>query len=407
MNFPSCLSGRATGFGFQHRLHCIAVLLSIYCLSMWTFADDARAEVLILQKDRTPGIVNTVYQVGDMAFISAPELFTALGFTFSWQPRSGKLVARRDDFSIVLAPDAHHVVCGLKTYRLESPPRFLHGALCVPVEFIVKALPKLCGVDVRLQSLKAVPPPALKDVLGQAQNLRRIVIDPGHGGHDSGARSRQGIEEKSINLAVALKLRDRLVEDMGVDVVLTRDDDFFIPLNVRTSIGNKCGADLFLSIHANGSLRKEATGLETYFLSFESTDRQAAMLAEEENRSARFEKDSFFSGLSESDDMLAILRDLASTENMKESEKLASAVQKRLVQALHLPNRGVKQAPFFVLVGSRIPAILVEVGFVSNPREAKRLNNPKTQDRIADALYKAILYYDHTLGNRNVASSAQ
>ncbi len=380
-------------------IHPIFFCLVVASLAL-LFTSGAAAEVMLICKDRSPGIVQTVYQVDDIEYISSPELFSALGFTFSWQPRTQKLVAKKDDFSIILSPGAHHIICGLKNYRLKSPPRFFNGALCVPVEFVEKALPTLCGIQVRIQDLSAKPPPSLKEVLNQAQNLRRIVLDPGHGGHDSGARSPQGIEEKDINLAIALKLRERLVEDMGIDVVMTRESDFFIPLNVRTSIGNKCHADLFLSIHANGSRRREATGLETFFLSFESTDRQTAMLAAEENRSARFETDSIFAGLSEGDDMLAILRDLASAENMKESEKLAATVQRNLVKTLHLPNRGVKQAPFFVLVGSRVPAILVETGFVSNPTEAARLNTPGTQAKIADALYKAILYYDQTLSRK-------
>ncbi|MCB1154975.1 N-acetylmuramoyl-L-alanine amidase, partial [bacterium] len=204
-----------------------------------------------------------------------------------------------------------------------------------------------------------------------------------------------------INLAIGLKLRDRLVRDMGIEVIMTREGDYFIPLGGRTTIGNRSDADLFMSIHANGATRRSATGLETYFLSMEATDKQAARLAAEENKSAQYDTEGLFAGgVENEDDLKTILRDMISSENMKASEQLAASVQKRMVETLNLPNRGVKQAPFFVLVGSKAPAILVETGFVSNPDEARVLASESVQEQIADALYEAILYYDETLTER-------
>ncbi|MBZ0272922.1 N-acetylmuramoyl-L-alanine amidase [bacterium] len=340
-----------------------------------------------------------VHALDGTTYVSVPELLNALELSFDWQARNEKLTARLADAFLVVAPGTPFVLAGTRTYRMQTPPRYINGTLFAPTELIERALPELLGKPLTLASIRPTPVPDLAANLFQARNIRRVVVDAGHGGHDTGARSPTGINEKDINLAIAKKVRDRLVEDFEIDVVMTRETDVFIPLGERTAIGNRAGAELFLCIHANGSTNRAATGLETYFLAFEATDRQAARIAAEENRVASLDPTSPFAALAEGDDLKRILIDLVSAENMKASEKLAAAVQRRMVQTLRLPNRGVKQAPFFVLVGSKIPAILVEVGFVSNPYEAAALANPAVQDEIANALFHAIVYYDETLSN--------
>jgi len=386
--------------GFRPRPFLLLLLPGVlFFLSSLTHARPARADARIVEAGRQAVTLSNVFKIGDNVYFSAPELFHALGFSFTWQARTEKLVARKDEQSLVIMPGTNHVISGSKTWRLSTPPRFISGTLCVPVEFVQRTIPVMMDLKISIEHLDPQSPPPLGPLLRRAENIKRVVLDPGHGGHDLGAKSPQGIYEKDINLAIALKLRGRLERDMGVEVVLTRDGDYFVPLSGRTGIGNRADADLFMAIHANGSPSHKSSGLETYFLSFEASDRQAARLAEEENKSVQFDPDSPFAQFGGEDDLKAILIDTVSTENMKASEKLAAAVQRRLVQSLDLPNRGVKQAPFFVLVGSRIPAILVEVGFVSNPEEASRLASPRTQDEIADALFKAISYYDETLSH--------
>jgi N-acetylmuramoyl-L-alanine amidase len=342
--------------------------------------------------------IKSVYSAAGGVFLSLPEISTALKLKMTWQARTEKIVIRARDSNIVLSPGMNHVAVGGKVWRLNSPPRYIQGTVYVPLEFVQRALPIIGEVDVSVERVHPDPAPVWTDFIKKSKSIRRVVLDPGHGGHDAGARSPQGINEKDINLAIALKLRDRLEKEFGIEVIMTRDADYFIPLSGRTKIGNRGEADLFLCIHANGSVNRSATGLETYFLAIEATDRQAAKIAEEENQEAlRFDPESPFAKIANQDDLKTILVDMVSAENMKASEFLAEAVQRRLVQTLRLPNRGVKQACFFVLVGSSIPAILVETGFVSNPEEAQRLSNPEVQDEIADALFDALEYYDSTL----------
>lgn len=339
------------------------------------------------------------YVIDGVIYLSVIEVMEALGFEGSWHAPAEKWMARKGDQVIAVMPGVAEIVSGDRRIRLENPPRYIGDTLCVPAEFVKRALPRLLELSPRLQDVDAAPPPAVPDLLAARYVLKRVVIDAGHGGHDTGARSPEGILEKDINLAIALKVRELLLRETDIEPILTRDSDFFVPLAGRTKIGNRAEADLFVSVHSNGSVNRAATGLETYFLSFEATDRQAARLAAEENAVVQFETDSPFAAFGEGDDLTAILRDMTNAENMRASERLAAAVQARMVQMLGLPNRGVKQAPFFVLVGSKIPAILVEVGFVSNPEEARKLASEETQWRLAGAIFQAVLHYDEVLAS--------
>lgn len=359
----------------------------------------APADATLVVTGKDPATLRRVYEQDGEIWIGARPLLEALGYQVTWNASSEKLIGHRDDRSVLITPGIEHVVAGAKTRRLAHAPRYIGGELCVPVEFVERALPQILDTQAHLESIHPTPIPAAPTFAATVSVLKKIVVDAGHGGHDAGATSPEGIKEKDINLGVALKLRELLERNTGIEVVLTRDGDYFIPLAGRTQIGNRSEADLFLSIHSNGSVNRAATGLETYFLAYEATDRQAARLAAEENRVVSLEEDSPFAAFTEGDDLAAMLRDMVNADNMRASEHLAAAVQRRIVEYMHLPNRGVKQAPFFVLVGSKNPAILVEVGFASNPVEARRLAEEQTQWVLAEALYQAIVYYDQTLAD--------
>lgn len=220
--------------------------------------------------------------------------------------------------------------------------------------------------------------------------VQRIVIDAGHGGHDPGAHG-NGIVEKDLVLDIALRLRTLLEEQPGVDVVLTRDTDVFIPLEERTAIANREGADLFLSIHANASARKEARGLETYFLNF-ATNPEAEAVAARENATS-----------SQSMGHLPeIVKAITLNNKLAESRELASMVQTQMVRKLKPQNKtvrdlGVKQAPFVVLIGAQMPSVLAEISFVTNRAEASLLKQTSYKTRIAQALCDAILKYQTSL----------
>jgi len=219
------------------------------------------------------------------------------------------------------------------------------------------------------------------------EKVRRIVVDPGHGGHDPGAVGPEGVNEKDVVLAIGLKLAGKLKEEMGLDVVMTRSTDVFIPLEERTAIANKVNADLFVSIHANASLNKAAAGIETYYLNLAKTDKAARVAARENNTS--LEK----VGL-----LQTILFDLMANYKINDSARMAEEVQKALYGKVSRKyhesrNLGVKQGPFYVLVGATMPSILVETAFISNEQEAELLKDRDFQETTAVGIMEGIRNY--------------
>ncbi len=217
--------------------------------------------------------------------------------------------------------------------------------------------------------------------------IRRVVIDPGHGGHDPGAMNADGTREKDVVLEIGLKLARKVREDLGIDVVMTRSTDVFIPLEERTAIANKVNADLFVSIHANASLNKSVTGIETYYLNLAKSDKAARVAARENNTS-----------LDKVNLLQAILFDLMANYKINDSARLADDVQKALCRKISkqysgIKNLGVKQGPFYVLVGATMPSILVETAFISNDNEAGRLKDPEYQEKTAAGIEEGIRGY--------------
>jgi len=230
--------------------------------------------------------------------------------------------------------------------------------------------------------------------------IGKIVVDAGHGGHDTGTIGPNGLEEKDLVLDVALKLGKLLEKRLGAEVVYTRSDDTFVPLETRTAIANKEQADLFISIHANSSRDPSARGVETYYLNFTSS-RDALEVAAREN--AVSEK-----SIHELQDLV---KKIALKEKIEESREFAGDVQKSLYTGLNarnpgLRNRGVKKAPFIVLIGANMPSILAEISFVSNPRDERKLKTGEYRQRIAESLYKGVAVYINGLSGVKVASRA-
>jgi N-acetylmuramoyl-L-alanine amidase len=229
--------------------------------------------------------------------------------------------------------------------------------------------------------------------------IGRIVIDAGHGGHDSGTVGPGGIEEKQVVLDVALRLGKLLKQRLGADVIYTRDNDTFIPLETRTAIANKAQADLFLSIHANSSPDSSARGVETYYLNF-TTSPDALEVAAREN--------------AVSDESIHELSDLVKKITLKdkidESREFAADVQKSLYNDLEdgnpgLKDRGVKKAPFVVLIGANMPSILAEISFLTNSDDARELQQPAYRQRIAESLYRGVARYISGLSGVRLAQS--
>jgi N-acetylmuramoyl-L-alanine amidase len=225
-----------------------------------------------------------------------------------------------------------------------------------------------------------------------AKTLPVIVLDPGHGGVETGATGPSGLQEKALTLDLAQRLKSRL-ERQGATVVLTRDDDRILPLDDRTAIANHNRAMLFISIHLNASKRKAAVGAETYFLSTGATDDEARTLAGLENKAYESPgSDGQAQPKSPPDHGLElILWDLAQNSFLAESSRLAEAVQAELNTATGVRDRGVRQAPFRVLMGATMPAVLIEAGFISNPEEEARFKDDAYKDKVVDAIARAVL----------------
>jgi N-acetylmuramoyl-L-alanine amidase len=219
---------------------------------------------------------------------------------------------------------------------------------------------------------------------------RRIVIDAGHGGHDPGTIGRGGLEEKDLVLDVALRLAEMVRSELGAEVLLTRSTDVFVPLEERTAVANSRAADLFLSIHANSSRNPKARGIETYFLSFARNAHAEAVAARENAISPATIKD-----------LQNLVKAITLNSKIDESRDFAAAVQDGLVsgaRAHHpVPDRGVHTAPFYVLIGANMPAVLAEIAFVSNPEDEKRLRTPEYRAVLARSLLSGVRRYLESL----------
>jgi N-acetylmuramoyl-L-alanine amidase len=320
------------------------------------------------------------------------------------------------------------VRAGDDVYQLAAAPRLEKGRLVVPVQLVSDVFPDVVpnvrwdadarqlvvfSVDAATRAnlrtdavLSAPPRRAERTSSSYANELppprakrgrRTIIVDAGHGGVDNGMSGPIGgwpkIYEKNITLAVALKLGQRL-SARGVDVVYTRTTDTLIALDDRGRIANRAGGDLFISIHVNAASPTwqdpgGARGFETYFLSEAKTE-DARRVEQMENAAARFEDSP---SVGRDDPLSFILSDMQQNEHLRESNELATMIQRRLRAIEPGPSRGVKQAGFRVLVTAYMPAVLVEIGFGTNAREARYLSDPSSQDAIATAVAGAAMDY--------------
>jgi len=224
----------------------------------------------------------------------------------------------------------------------------------------------------------------------QSPAIRTVVIDPGHGGMETGAKGRFGNLEKDITLAVSLKLKALIERDMDFEVVLTRDRDVDVSIENRSATANNHKAGLFISIHANGAVQRKAGGSETFFLSLNATDEETRRLAYLENNSTDLQSRI---DPSSDDDLMMILWDMAQNAYIKQSSRLAELVQGELDAMLGTRNRGIKQAPFKILTGVACPAVLVEAAFISNPDEEQKLASADFQTKVAEAIYRGLARY--------------
>jgi N-acetylmuramoyl-L-alanine amidase len=295
------------------------------------------------------------------------------------QVRTGQF--SRDTVRVVLDIES---IADYKIFNLQEPFRVVIDALGKP-----QPGPKMASA-----SPNPILAPSLPQQLGLG--IRRIVLDPGHGGKDPGAIGPGGVKEKEVVLRVAKKLARHLERELGCEIIFTRDRDIFVPLEERTAIANTSGADLFISIHANAAPSPEVRGVETYFLDF-ATNKDAMRVAARENATSTHQLS----------DLQSILLDLMRNTKINESAKLAGFVQSNMISGLRqsfsqVNDLGVKRAPFVVLIGAQMPAVLVEIAFLSNPEEARRLTEASYLEELSLHIAAGVSRYATDLNLANL-----
>ena len=379
--FPACVLGAF-------------IVLSLFCSS--ANAGKAGAPVLI-----------PTSRIGEGAYVSLDDLARILGGRLHPYPSKGKIALRKGGTSIVFTPFSSVVTVNDVGYRLPLETRYHDSeALWVPSDAILSLLARtLAGyprmtavetpVDAARASVRETRQPAGRTPVPRAKvdpkrwTIDTIIIDPGHGGRDPGAMGKRGTREKDIVLKVSIRLKKLLEERLRVRAVLTRSTDTFVTLGQRARNARKNQGKLFVSLHCNASRNRRARGLEVYFLSEAKTD-EAAEVARRENAVLRLEEQDDAVTM---DEVEGIQFGLLSTQFLKESQDLAADIRAEVIENLRpMPDRGVRQANFYVMRGTmgHMPSVLVEMGFISNPGEESQMRKWTFQREMAEAIFSGI-----------------
>lgn len=314
-------------------------------------------------------------------YLPLAKVCSFYGLDCKWDAIVRTATIQKGHDSITLMADSGRTLVNGEMVKLGRPATMSGGALLVPLSFVKSNLSRMAGY---------VRPEKIPQIEGPKRfAIKSIVIDPGHGGKDPGAIGRRSrSKEKDLTLRMARKLRD-ILQDTGIRVIMTRDSDVFIPLQRRSQIANKSGADLFVSVHINASRTRSLNGFECYYLS-NATDDNARALEAFENSSLRMNE----AASAEHSKLLdKTLWDMALTENRIESAELASYICDSVDSSFVMGNRGIRSARFYVLKYTNIPAVLVEAGYLSNKYEEMKLKDSAFLERIAESVADGILKY--------------
>jgi len=362
--------------------------------------------------ETTPGVTRVVLDLEGLTEYSANQLSNPDRLVIELRPKGGKTIpplapppvvtqaAPPLPSSAALVPDpaptnvtSRPVTAESTRPATTSPPRPLTTA---PVSAPAPALSR----DDSGRAAKPTSDGANSLTRALGLKIRRVVIDPGHGGHDDGTIGPSGLTEKELVLDVALRLGKLIESRMGSEVIYTRSDDTFVPLRGRTELANDKKADLFLSIHANSSSYPRIGGVETYYLNF-TDSKDSLAVATREN--ATSDKSVF--------ELHDLLQKITLQEKAEESKEFAARMQAALFAFAvrynpGIKNRGVKKAPFVVLIGASMPSVLVEIGFLTNAREETLLRKPEHRQKLAEALYRGVNRYSDSLSHFQMARAA-
>ena len=318
--------------------------------------------------------------------------------------KTQKVIFYVDDKKIKISNQITFIEIDDNLFQLSSKVVNENGNYYIPTESffgIIKNLYNSSSIkyvnnEIRLTSnsgyKKTVKTPVDLGSKKEKWEFKTIVIDPGHGGKDPGAVGYRGTKEKDIALDVAKRLEKKLSKNMNVKIIMTREEDIFLRLSERTKIANESNGNLFISIHTNAAEDRRASGFETFLIG-PNKNEAAVRVAARENAVLELEGKTG-ENLTNED---LIQATIAQSAFASKSEQFASMVQKEIKKRVQSKDRGVKQAGFYVLMGASMPNVLVELGFISNPSEEKKLRSPQYRDQLATAIYRAIEQYQKTL----------
>jgi N-acetylmuramoyl-L-alanine amidase len=334
-------------------------------------------------------------------YILLTDVCNANGIEWRWDSISRKIILQRDAHEVILLLESKYYYVDRKIKKLNAPIRMKNGLIYVPLRFSKYTIRHLFDLDKKIS--KSAPrvisekrPGGTKKSPPAKFRIKKVIIDPGHGGKDPGAISRTGLKEKHIVLDVSKRIKAEL-EKKDIDVIMTRNSDKFIPLGERARIANKNCADLFISIHANASRSRWLRGFEAYYLS-EATDDNARALEASENSVLKYEESSFARHTKNLD---AIVWDLKFTEHREESIELAGFICQEVGKRLKLRRNKVRSAGFYVLKGTEMPAVLVELSYLSNRWDEKNLRKSDYKQKLSEGIVMGIIGFKNEYERTN------
>jgi len=360
----------------------------------------AETKLKLLENNQLIGEVSTIQNKNLISINDFIEITNSKNFI---NDKTEKIIFYIDDKKIKLTNQIPFIMIDDNLYQLSSNVIKSNNNYYVPAESffsIVNNLSNTVSVtlntnEINFSKLTEVSKKTIKvDLRSEKEKweFKTIVIDAGHGGKDPGAVGYRGTKEKDIALDVAKRLEKKLAKNMKVKIVMTRDEDIFLRLSERTKIANESNGSLFISIHTNAAEDRRASGFETFLIG-QNKNEAAVRVAARENAVLELEGST---GKKLTDEDL-IKATIAQSAFASKSEQFASLVQKEIKKRVQSKDRGVKQAGFYVLMGASMPNVLVELGFISNPSEEKKLRSPQYRDQLATAIYRAVEQYQKTL----------
>lgn len=337
-----------------------------------------------------PKIPASVYSINGTGYYPLIRVCESKGISWQYDTFTRAIILNKGAHEISLKAGDDLVLVDRRPILLGHPVDIYEGTPVVPLKFKEQGIDKLFGEE-KIIPRRVQPFPI-------SRKIKKVVVDAGHGGNDPGAMGRTGLREKDVNLDIAKRLA-LLLQSEGVDVVMTRSNDKFIPLGARVRIANRAKADLFISVHSNANRARSLNGFEVYYVASSLNDSKRALFAAQ-NASLNLENASL---ASRSIELKAILWDMIYAYDRAESIQLARDICRSVENNMDVRVIGVKDARYEVLRGSRIPAVLIETGFVSNANEERLLKNGYYRQKIAESIMAGIVDYARDLALTEVA----